>query len=63
MGFEVFIIYLGMLVVVVCIKREYVMVMFFDYSFCDFFWYNIIIVYMFGKRFFGQSFIYIYDNG
>ncbi|XP_011847880.1 PREDICTED: neurobeachin-like protein 1 [Mandrillus leucophaeus] len=63
MGFEAFITHSGMLVVAVCTKREYATVMLPDHSFCDSLWHNITIVHMPGKRPFGQSFIYIYDNG
>ncbi|XP_049471093.1 neurobeachin-like protein 1 isoform X5 [Panthera uncia] len=63
MGFEAFITHSGMLVVAVCTKREYAAVMLPDHSFCDSLWHNITIVHMPGKRPFGQSFVYIYDNG
>lgn len=63
MGFEAFITCAGMLVVAVCTKREYATVMFPDHSFCDSLWHNITIVHMPGKRPFGQSLVYIYDNG
>ncbi|XP_029425830.1 neurobeachin-like protein 1 isoform X6 [Nannospalax galili] len=63
MGFEAFINHLGMLVVAVCTKREYATVMLPDHSFCDSLWHNITIVHMPGKRPFGQSLVYIYDNG
>ncbi|XP_037379777.1 neurobeachin-like protein 1 isoform X1 [Talpa occidentalis] len=63
MGFEAFITHSGMLVVAVCTKREYATVMLPDHSFCDSLWHNITIVHMPGKRPFGQSLIYIYDNG
>uniref|UniRef100_A0A8I3WF73 Neurobeachin like 1 n=1 Tax=Callithrix jacchus TaxID=9483 RepID=A0A8I3WF73_CALJA len=62
-GFEAFITHSGMLVVAVCTKREYATVMLPDHSFCDSLWHNITIVHMPGKRPFGQSFVYIYDNG
>ncbi|XP_006862088.1 PREDICTED: neurobeachin-like protein 1 [Chrysochloris asiatica] len=62
-GFEAFITHLGMLVVAVCTKREYATVMLPDHSFCDSLWHNITIVHMPGKRPFGQSLVYIYDNG
>ncbi|KAL1771089.1 neurobeachin 1 isoform X1 [Sigmodon hispidus] len=52
-----------MLVVAVCTKREYATVMLPDHSFCDSLWHNITIVHMPGKRPFGQSLVYIYDNG
>uniref|UniRef100_A0A452RXT2 Neurobeachin like 1 n=1 Tax=Ursus americanus TaxID=9643 RepID=A0A452RXT2_URSAM len=63
MGFEAFITHSGMLVVAVCTKREYATVMLPDHSFCDSLWHNITIVHMPGKRPFGQSLVYIYDNG
>ncbi|XP_054978013.1 neurobeachin-like protein 1 [Sorex araneus] len=63
MGFEAFVTYAGMLVVAVCTKREYATVMLPDHSFCDSLWHNITIVHMPGKRPFGQSLVYIYDNG
>ncbi|KAM7339388.1 hypothetical protein ACRRTK_000003 [Alexandromys fortis] len=63
MGFEAFITHSGMLVVAVCTKREYATVMLPDHSFCDSLWHNITIVHMPGKRPFGQSIVYIYDNG
>uniref|UniRef100_A0A8C5LHT8 Neurobeachin like 1 n=1 Tax=Jaculus jaculus TaxID=51337 RepID=A0A8C5LHT8_JACJA len=63
MGFEAFITQSGMLVVAVCTKREYATVMLPDHSFCDSLWHNITIVHMPGKRPFGQSLVYIYDNG
>ncbi|XP_057608689.1 neurobeachin-like protein 1 isoform X3 [Chionomys nivalis] len=63
MGFEAFITQSGMLVVAVCTKREYATVMLPDHSFCDSLWHNITIVHMPGKRPFGQSIVYIYDNG
>uniref|UniRef100_Q6ZS30-1 Isoform 1 of Neurobeachin-like protein 1 n=1 Tax=Homo sapiens TaxID=9606 RepID=Q6ZS30-1 len=63
MGFEAFITHSGMLVVAVCTKREYATVMLPDHSFCDSLWHNITVVHMPGKRPFGQSFVYIYDNG
>ncbi|TKC49688.1 hypothetical protein EI555_016858 [Monodon monoceros] len=53
----------SMLVVAVCTKREYATVMLPDHSFCDSLWHNITIVHMPGKRPFGQSLVYIYDNG
>uniref|UniRef100_A0A8D0NR10 Neurobeachin like 1 n=1 Tax=Sus scrofa TaxID=9823 RepID=A0A8D0NR10_PIG len=63
MGFEAFITHSGTLVVAVCTKREYATVMLPDHSFCDSLWHNITIVHMPGKRPFGQSLVYIYDNG
>lgn len=63
MGFEAFITHSGMLVVAVCTKREYATVMLPDHSFCDSLWHNITIVHVPGKRPFGQSLVYIYDNG
>ncbi|XP_058520854.1 neurobeachin-like protein 1 isoform X1 [Ochotona princeps] len=63
MGFEAFITYSGMLVVAVCTKREYATVMLPEHSFCDSLWHNVTIVHMPGKRPFGQSLVYIYDNG
>ncbi|XP_060050086.1 neurobeachin-like protein 1 [Erinaceus europaeus] len=63
MGFEAFIAHSGMLVVAVCTKREYATVMLPDHSFCDSLWHNITIVHIPGKRPFGQSYVYIYDNG
>ncbi|XP_077874001.1 neurobeachin-like protein 1 isoform X2 [Ictidomys tridecemlineatus] len=63
MGFEAFITHSGMLVVAVCTRREYATVMLPDHSFCDSLWHNITIVHMPGKRPFGQSLVYIYDNG
>ncbi|XP_019491163.1 PREDICTED: neurobeachin-like protein 1 [Hipposideros armiger] len=63
MGFEAFITHSGMLVVAVCTKREYATVMLPDHSFCDSLWHNVTIVHMPGKRPFGQSLVYIYDNG
>ncbi|XP_075385717.1 neurobeachin-like protein 1 isoform X2 [Tenrec ecaudatus] len=62
-GFEAFITHAGMLVVAVCTKREYTTVMLPDHSFCDSLWHNITIVHMPGKRPFGQSLVYLYDNG
>ncbi|XP_063647641.1 neurobeachin-like protein 1 isoform X8 [Pan troglodytes] len=62
-GFEAFITHSGMLVVAVCTKREYATVMLPDHSFCDSLWHNVTVVHMPGKRPFGQSFVYIYDNG
>ncbi|XP_023565929.1 neurobeachin-like protein 1 [Octodon degus] len=62
-GFEAFITHSGMLVVAVCTKREYATVMLPDHCFCDSLWHNITIVHIPGKRPFGQSFVYIYDNG
>ncbi|XP_070436866.1 neurobeachin-like protein 1 isoform X1 [Equus przewalskii] len=63
MGFEAFITHSGTLVVAVCTKREYATVMLPDHSFCDSLWHNITIVHMPGKRPFGQSVVFIYDNG
>ncbi|ELW62717.1 Neurobeachin-like protein 1 [Tupaia chinensis] len=63
MGFEAFITHSGTLVVAVCTKREYATVMLPDHSFCDSLWHNVTIVHMPGKRPFGQSLVYIYDNG
>lgn len=63
MGFEAFITHSGMLVVAVCTKREYATVTLPDHSFCDSLWHNVTIVHMPGKRPFGQSLVYIYDNG
>ncbi|KAM4836011.1 neurobeachin-like protein 1 [Thomomys bottae] len=63
MGFEAFLTHSGMLVVAVCTKREYATVLLPDHSFCDSLWHNVTIVHMPGKRPFGQSLVYIYDNG
>ncbi|KAM6152194.1 neurobeachin-like protein 1 isoform 1-T1 [Erethizon dorsatum] len=62
-GFEAFITHSGMLVVAVCTKREYATVMLPDHCFCDSLWHNVTVVHIPGKRPFGQSFVYIYDNG
>ncbi|KAM3585663.1 uncharacterized protein V6R79_023778 [Siganus canaliculatus] len=62
-GFEAFISSVGVLVVAVCTKKEYVTVMLPDYCFCDSLWHSISVVHVPGKRPFGQSLVYIYVDG
>uniref|UniRef100_A0AAQ4QN44 Neurobeachin-like 1 n=1 Tax=Gasterosteus aculeatus aculeatus TaxID=481459 RepID=A0AAQ4QN44_GASAC len=62
-GFEAFISSVGVLVVAVCTKKEYVTVMLPDYCFCDSLWHSIGVVHVPGKRPFGQSLVYIYVDG